>query len=88
MQGSFHPWPSDTCWSSPYPLHQGVRRAIFIRVNQVIGSLFGFVLGYIRETDGSYEYEPYLGQVSQVFFTFLHTQHTYVLLGDVYVFES
>ncbi len=72
--------------SSPQPLHQGVKRAIFMRVYQVlyIGSLFGFVSGYIRETDGSYEYEPYLGQVCQVLFTFLLTKDT----CDIYVFKS
>jgi hypothetical protein len=57
-----------------------------MRVN--FGSLFGFVLGYIRETDGSYEYEPYLGQVCIVLFTFIHTKYTYVLHGDIYVFKT
>jgi hypothetical protein len=72
-----------------HPLHQCVKGAIFIRVNQVIGSLFGFALGYIRETDGSYEYEPYLGQVCQVLFTFLNTNYQiHLCTGDYYVFKS
>jgi hypothetical protein len=32
-QGSFNPWPSHTCWSFPYPQHQGVKGDIFMRVN-------------------------------------------------------